>query len=122
MVVAGTGTYDTAASVALTRRAAAAGCDGILAVTPYYNRPTQDGLVAHFTAIADASDLPVMLYNIPARTARPYRAAHAATAVAARADRSGEGRGDGPRLHLRHVPGCARAGGLLGSGHPIRGR
>jgi 4-hydroxy-tetrahydrodipicolinate synthase len=70
MVVAGTGTYDTAASVALTRRAAAAGCDGILAVTPYYNRPTQDGLVAHFTAIADASDLPVMLYNIPARTAR----------------------------------------------------
>lgn len=69
-VVAGTGTYDTAESVEMTRRAAAAGCTGVLAVTPYYSRPTQAGLVAHFTAIADATDLPVMLYNIPGRTAR----------------------------------------------------
>jgi 4-hydroxy-tetrahydrodipicolinate synthase len=69
-VVAGTGTYDTAESVHLTRRAADAGCHGILAVTPYYSRPSQEGLLAHFRAIADASHLPVMLYNIPGRTAR----------------------------------------------------
>lgn len=70
MVVAGTGTYNTAESVHLSREAARMGCHGILAVTPYYNRPSQDGLVAHFEAIADATDLPVMLYNIPGRTAR----------------------------------------------------
>jgi 4-hydroxy-tetrahydrodipicolinate synthase len=69
-VVAGTGTYDTGESVELTRRAAAAGVHGILAVTPYYSRPTQAGLIAHFRAIADAAELPVMLYNIPVRTAR----------------------------------------------------
>ena len=69
-VVAGTGTYDTAESVELTRRAAEAGAHGVLAVTPYYSRPSQEGLIAHFEAIADASDLPVMLYNIPGRTAR----------------------------------------------------
>jgi 4-hydroxy-tetrahydrodipicolinate synthase len=69
-VVAGTGTYDTAESVRLTQEAARAGCQGILAVTPYYNRPSQEGLEAHFRAIADASDLPVILYNIPGRTAR----------------------------------------------------
>jgi 4-hydroxy-tetrahydrodipicolinate synthase len=69
-VVAGTGTYDTAQSVRLTKEAAAAGCDGVLAVTPYYNRPSQEGLIAHFRAMADASDLPVMLYNIPGRTGR----------------------------------------------------
>jgi len=70
IVVAGTGTYDTAESVRLTERAAALGVDGILAVTPYYSKPEQAGLLAHFRAIADASDLPVMLYNIPGRTAR----------------------------------------------------
>lgn len=68
-VVAGTGTYDTAHSVHLTEQAVDLGVDGILAVTPYYNRPSQDGLVAHFTAIADVG-APVMLYNIPARTGR----------------------------------------------------
>lgn len=69
-VVAGTGTYDTAGSVALTRRAADVGAHGVLAVAPYYNKPEQRGLVAHFQAIADASDLPVMVYNIPGRTGR----------------------------------------------------
>jgi 4-hydroxy-tetrahydrodipicolinate synthase len=69
-VIAGTGTYDTAESVHLSRRAADAGVNGLLAVTPYYSRPSQEGLIAHFTAIADATDLPVMLYNIPGRTAR----------------------------------------------------
>ncbi len=67
-VIAGSGTYDTAQSIELTREAEKAGADGVLAVTPYYNRPPQDGLLAHFEAIADASDLPVMLYDIPVRT------------------------------------------------------
>lgn len=69
-VVAGTGTYDTAESVHLSERAAEAGADGLLAVTPYYSKPEQKGLIAHFTAIADATDLDVMLYNIPGRTGR----------------------------------------------------
>ena len=69
-VIAGTGTYDTAESAHLSRRAADAGVHGLLAVTPYYSRPSQEGLIAHFSAIADATDLPVMLYNIPGRTAR----------------------------------------------------
>lgn len=70
IVVAGTGTYDTAESVELTRRAADNGVDGIMAVTPYYSKPGQEGLYRHFTAIADASDLPVLIYNIPGRTGR----------------------------------------------------
>ena len=69
-VVAGTGTYDTAHSVELTKRAEEVGCHGIMAVTPYYNRPSQEGLLAHFTAIAEACSLPVVLYNIPSRTGR----------------------------------------------------
>lgn len=69
-VVAGTSTYDTAESVELSKRAAEAGSDGLLAVTPYYSKPEQRGLIAHFTAIADATELPVLLYNIPGRTAR----------------------------------------------------
>ena len=70
MVVAGAGTYDTAGSVKLSRLAARAGCGGVMAVTPYYNKPTQDGLVAHFEAIADATELPLLVYNIPSRTSR----------------------------------------------------
>jgi len=69
-VVAGTGTYDTAESIHLSERAAAAGVGGIMAVTPYYSKPPQAGLVEHFRAIADATDLPVILYNIPGRTGR----------------------------------------------------
>jgi len=67
-VVAGTGTYDTHHSVELTRQAERLGVDGILAVVPYYNRPPQEGLVRHFTAIAESTALPVILYNIPSRT------------------------------------------------------
>lgn len=70
MVVAGTSTYDTRESVEMTERATAAGVDGILAVTPYYSKPEQSGLIAHFRAIAEATDKPVMLYNIPGRTGR----------------------------------------------------
>ena len=69
-VVAGTGTYDTRHSVELSERAAEIGVDGLMAVTPYYSRPPQAGLLAHFLAVADATDLPVIVYNIPSRTAR----------------------------------------------------
>lgn len=73
-VVAGTTTNDTAHSVELTRQAAACGAAGVLAVTPYYNRPSQAGLDAHFRAVAEATSLPVMLYDIPFRTGRKVAA------------------------------------------------
>ena len=66
-VVAGTGTYSTAHSVHLTEKANELGVDAMLVVTPYYNRPPQRGIVAHFEAIAQASDKPIVVYNIPAR-------------------------------------------------------
>jgi 4-hydroxy-tetrahydrodipicolinate synthase len=66
-VVAGTGSNDTAHSVELTARATEAGVDGVLAVTPYYNKPPVAGVIAHFAAIAAATDKPVVLYNIPGR-------------------------------------------------------
>lgn len=69
-VIANTGSNDTAHSVHLTRQAAACGAAGVLAVTPYYNRPSQAGLEAHFRAMAEATDLPVMLYDIPVRSGR----------------------------------------------------
>ena len=67
-VVAGVGTYDTAHSVKLAKQAEKAGAHGLLVVTPYYSRPQQAGLLAHFAAVADATDLPVILYDIPARS------------------------------------------------------
>jgi 4-hydroxy-tetrahydrodipicolinate synthase len=67
-VVAGVGTNHTAHSVELARQAEQVGADGLLLVSPYYNKPTQDGIAAHFEAVADASGLPVMLYDIPGRT------------------------------------------------------
>ncbi len=70
-VVAGVGSNDTAHTVHLARQAEASGAHGLLVVTPYYNRPTQPGLLAHFTTVADATGLPVMLYDIPARTGTP---------------------------------------------------
>lgn len=69
-VLAGTTSNDTAHSVELTRQAASCGAAGVLAVTPYYNRPSQAGLEAHFRAVAAATDLPLMLYDIPFRTGR----------------------------------------------------
>jgi len=66
-VVTGVGTYDTAHSIELARQAEAAGAHGALIVSPYYSRPQQTGLLAHFRAVADASSLPVMLYDIPPR-------------------------------------------------------
>ncbi len=70
VLVAGAGSNDTAAAIDLTERASAAGADGILSVTPYYNRPSQAGLEVHFRAVADATDKPVMLYDIPVRSGR----------------------------------------------------
>ncbi len=67
-VIAGTGSNDTAYAVELTRFACEAGADAMLVISPYYNKATQKGLIANFTAIADASDKPVMLYNVPSRT------------------------------------------------------
>jgi 4-hydroxy-tetrahydrodipicolinate synthase len=67
-VIAGAGSNDTEAAISLVRQAKRAGADGALVVTPYYNRPSQEGLYRHFEAINDAVDLPVVLYNVPSRT------------------------------------------------------
>jgi len=67
-VIAGTGTNDTRTSIEYTRFAAQAGASGTLAVTPYYNKPSPNGLLAHYGALAQASDLPLVLYNVPSRT------------------------------------------------------
>lgn len=69
-VVAGTGTNDTSHSVHMTKEAARLGAAGILAVTPYYNRPSQAGIAGHMGAMAEATDLPVVLYDIPVRSGR----------------------------------------------------
>ncbi|HJP49503.1 MAG TPA: 4-hydroxy-tetrahydrodipicolinate synthase, partial [Pseudomonadales bacterium] len=68
-VIAGTGGNATAEAIALTQAAKEAGADACLLVTPYYNKPTQEGLFQHYKAIAEAVDLPQVLYNVPARTA-----------------------------------------------------
>lgn len=70
-IIAGAGSYDTAHSVHLAKACAAAGAHGLLVVTPYYSKPPQSGLLAHFSAVADATDLPVVLYDIPPRSAVP---------------------------------------------------
>jgi 4-hydroxy-tetrahydrodipicolinate synthase len=68
-LVCGVGTYSTAETLELTQAAEDAGADGILVVTPYYNKPPQRGLIAHFERVADATELPMIIYNIPGRTA-----------------------------------------------------
>jgi 4-hydroxy-tetrahydrodipicolinate synthase len=69
-VIAGSGTNDTRHSIELTAAAEEAGVDGVLVVTPYYNRPSQEGLYGHFSAVASATSLPVVIYDIPVRTGR----------------------------------------------------
>jgi 4-hydroxy-tetrahydrodipicolinate synthase len=73
LVVAGVGTFDTTHTLQLADQAAKAGADALLVVTPYYSKPPQAGLLAHFRAIADASELPVVLYDIPGRTGTPIQ-------------------------------------------------
>ena len=67
-VIAGTGNYNTAESIELTREAKKIGTDAALVITPYYNKPTQEGLYRHFVAIADKTDFPLVVYNVPGRT------------------------------------------------------
>jgi 4-hydroxy-tetrahydrodipicolinate synthase len=67
-VIAGAGSNNTAESIHLARHAASVGADAVLVVTPYYNKPTQAGLIAHFTAIHEAADIPIIIYNIPGRS------------------------------------------------------
>ncbi len=67
-VIAGAGSNATAEAIGLARHAQEVGADGVLVVTPYYNKPTQAGLIAHFTAVHDATDLPIIIYNIPGRS------------------------------------------------------
>ena len=74
-IIAGAGTYDTAHSIQLAKACAAEGAHGLLVVTPYYSRPPQAGLIAHFTAVADATPLPVLLYDIPPRSVVPIEPA-----------------------------------------------
>jgi 4-hydroxy-tetrahydrodipicolinate synthase len=104
-VIAGTGSASTAKSVEMTRRAADLGADGVLVVTPYYNRPTQNGLIAHFSAVADAAPVPVLMYNVPARTGVDM---HAETTVAL---------AHHPRIAgiKEALPDMERVGKLLGS-------
>lgn len=71
-VIAGTGSNDTAHAVELTKKAEALGADGILSVTPYYNKTTQKGLIKHFTEIANSVKIPVILYNVPSRTGMSF--------------------------------------------------
>ena len=73
-ICAGVGTNNTAASIALARDAAAVGADSLLVVTPYYSKPSQEGVYAHFAAIADATDLPICVYDIPGRSGIPIAA------------------------------------------------
>lgn len=76
-VIAGTGNYSTEESIHLTRAAERAGVDGVMAVVPYYNNPPQEGLYQHFKAIAAATALPLIVYNVPSRTVRNLEAATA---------------------------------------------
>ena len=96
-VVAGVGTNDTRHTIELAAAAEKAGAHGLLVVTPYYNKPPQAGLVRHFTAVADATGLPVMLYDIPHRTGVPIATETLVRLAEHEPDRRGQGRQGRPR-------------------------
>ena len=102
-VVAGVGTNVTAHTVELARQAEKAGAHGLLVVTPYYSRPAQDALAAHFTHVADSTGLPVIVYDVPARTATAVAADTLIRLARAPEDRRGQGR---QGRHRRLVPGA----------------
>ena len=91
-VIAGTGSNDTAYAIELTKYACSVGADAMLLVTPYYNKATQRGLIESFTAIADASDKPCILYNVPSRTGCNLTPASAAILLPGSMMNSGRGR------------------------------
>ena len=104
-IIAGAGTYDTAHSVHLAKACEAEGAHGLLVVTPYYSRPSQAGLAAHFTAVADAGRLPILLYDIPAALGRPDRMGHHPRAGRAPEHRRHQGRqGRSARRRPRSSP------------------
>ena len=105
-IVAGVGSNNTAHSVDNAQAAAKAGAHGVLVVTPYYNKPPQEGLLGHFTAVADATDLPVMVYDIPGRSGIAIHTETLLRLVRAPADQGGQGRQGRP---VRLEPGDGRA-------------
>ena len=107
-VIAGAGSNSTAEAIDLTRHAKHAGADAALVVTPYYNKPTQEGLYLHFTAIADAVDLPIIIYNIPLAQRGRYERRDDGAAGAAQEHRRREGRDRQPRPPAAHAPRLRR--------------
>ncbi len=104
-IVAGVGTNATAHSVELAEQAAKIGADGLLLVTPYYNKPGQAGVLHHFRSVADATDVPVMLYDVPGRTGTQIALETYEQAIALRAGRRGQGR----RRRLRRAASSSRS-------------
>ena len=102
-VIAGAGSNSTAEAISLARHAKAAGADGVLVVTPYYNKPTQDGLYAHFKAIHDAADLPLVIYNIPGRSVVDMSVDTMAAPGQAAEHRRRQGRDRRPRPAAAHA-------------------
>ena len=92
IVLAGAGSNDTSHAVRMAEQAAEAGAHGLLVVSPYYSRPSQEGICQHTEAVADATDLPVMLYDVPARTGVRYAPSTLRRLAGASKDRGGQGR------------------------------
>ena len=115
-VLAGTGSNSTAEAIELTRHAKEAGADGALLISPYYNKPTQEGIVAHYAEVARQTSFPLFVYNIPGRTTSNILPATLGRLARDRPDRRGEGvvrepRPDGPRDRrgARRASRCSRA-------------
>ena len=101
-VIAGAGSNSTAEAIDLTRHAKKAGADATLVVTPYYNKPTQEGMYLHFKAIADAVDLPMIIYNIPPRIGGRHERRDDGAAGQAQEHRRREGRDSEPGAAAAH--------------------